>query len=117
MIYEHSKPITWADFERVEIRVGTILSASPLPNARKPAYVLEVDLGEAIGIQKSSAQLTDLYTPEDLVGKQIVAVCNFPPKQIGSIQSQILVTGLADAGGRVVLVHPERPVPNGGRLF
>lgn len=114
---EESKFITWADFERIEIRVGTILNASPLPNARRPAYVLEVDLGSEIGVKKSSAQLTDLYAPEELLGKQVIAVCNFPPKQIGSIQSQILVTGFADAGGRVVLVQPEREVPNGARLF
>lgn len=109
--------ITWADFERVEIRVGTILKVSPLPNARRPAYVLEVDMGSEIGIKKSSAQLTDLYTMTDLIGKQVVAVCNFPSKQIGSIQSQILVTGFKDAGGKVVLVQPERAVPNGARLF
>ena len=117
MMNEASNLITWADFERVEIRVGTILKASPLPNARRPAYVLEVDLGSEIGIKKSSAQLADHYTPTDLVGKQVVAVCNFPSKQIGSIQSQILVTGFKDAGGKVVLVQPERTVPNGARLF
>jgi tRNA-binding protein len=114
---EHSNRITWADFERVDIRVGTILSVRPLPNARKPAYILEVDLGNEIGLKKSSAQITDLYTPEELIGRQVLAVCNFMPKQIGPIQSQILVTGLADAGGRVVLLQPERPVPNGSRLF
>jgi tRNA-binding protein len=117
MMNDASDLITWADFERVEIRVGTILKVSPLPNARRPAYVLEVDMGSEIGIKKSSAQLTDLYTMTDLIGKQVVAVCNFPSKQIGSIQSQILVTGFKDAGGKVVLVQPERAVPNGARLF
>lgn len=108
--------ITWDDFERVEIRVGTITQAEPFPEARKPAYKLWVDFGDA-GIKRSSAQLTSHYTPTDLIGKQVVGVLNFPPKQIGPWLSECLVTGFMDEQGSVVLAQPERPVPNGSRLF
>ncbi|MBS1724521.1 MAG: tRNA-binding protein [Armatimonadetes bacterium] len=108
--------ITWDDFERVEIRVGTILRAEPFPEARKPAYKLWVDFGEA-GERPSSAQLTVHYTAEELVGKQVVGVLNFPPKQIGPFVSECLVTGFADDSGAVILCVPDKPAPNGSRLF
>ena len=109
--------ISWDDFARVDIRVGTVLSAVPNAAARKPALTLEVDFGPEIGVKKSSAQLTELYRPEDLVGRQVAAVVNFPPRQIAKVMSEVLVLGFPDAEGRVVLVEPERPVPNGGKLF
>ncbi|HEY7608587.1 MAG TPA: tRNA-binding protein [Alphaproteobacteria bacterium] len=109
--------IGYGDFERVDVRVGTVVSAEPNPRARKPAYILNVDFGPAIGIKKSSAQLTELYRPEDLVGRQVAAVVNFPPKQIGPLKSEVLVLGFPDAAGAVVLVGVDRPVPNGGKLF
>jgi tRNA-binding protein len=109
--------ISYDDFARVDIRVGTVLSAVPNAGARKPALVLEIDFGPEIGRKKSSAQLTDLYRPEDLVGRQVAAVVNFPPRQIARVMSEVLVLGFPDAKGRVVLVDVERPVPNGGRLF
>ncbi|MEZ2299895.1 tRNA-binding protein [Variovorax sp. RCC_210] len=108
--------IEWGDFARVELRVGRVLSAEPLPKARKPAYVLQVDFG-ALGVKKSSAQITDLYQPAELVGKLVVAVVNFPKKQIGSLMSECLVTGFHDADGHVALCVPEREVPLGTRLF
>ncbi len=107
--------ITWSDFERVEIRVGTIVRAEPFPEARKPAYRLWVDLGEC-GVKQSSAQITTLYTPEQLVGSQVLAVTNFPPKQIGPFRSEILVTGFVQDDGSVILARPDRPTPNGSRL-
>jgi tRNA-binding protein len=109
--------ISWDDFARVDIRVGTVLSAVPNAAARKPALTLEVDFGPEIGVKTSSAQLTELYRPEDLVGRQVAAVVNFPPRQIAKVMSEVLVLGFPDAEGRVVLVAPERPVPNGGKLF
>jgi tRNA-binding protein len=109
--------ISWDDFARVDIRVGTVLSAVPNAAARKPALTLEVDFGPEIGVKKSSAQLSELYRPEDLVGRQVAAVVNFPPRQIAKVMSEVLVLGFPDAEGRVVLVAPERPVPNGGKLF
>ena len=109
--------ITFDDFARVDIRVGTVLSAVPNPAARKPAYVLEVDFGPALGTKRTSAQLTELYTPDELIGRQVAAVVNFPPKQIAEVLSEVLVLGFPDAGGRVVLVNVDHPVPNGGRLF
>ena len=108
--------ITWQEFEKVELRVGTVVTAEVFKEARRPAYVLHVDFGEAIGTLKSSAQITDLYQPEDLVGSQVVGVVNFPPKQIGPIKSQCLITGFPTAEGPVVLIRPERPVPNGLKL-
>jgi tRNA-binding protein len=109
--------ISYDDFARVDIRIGTVLSAVPNVAARKPAVVLEVDLGTEIGVKKSSAQLSELYRPEDLVGRQVAAVVNFPPRQIAKMMSEVLVLGFPDSQGRVVLVAVERPVPNGGRLF
>jgi len=109
--------ISYDDFIRVDIRVGTVLSAVPNAGARKPALVLEVDFGPEIGRKKTSAQLADLYRPEDLVGRQVAAVVNFPSRQIAKVTSEVLVLGFPDAKGRVVLVDLERPVPNGGRLF
>jgi tRNA-binding protein len=105
------------EFARVDIRVGTVLSAVPNPAARKPAYVLEVDFGPEIGRRTSSAQLTELYTPEQLKGRQVAAVVNFPAKRIAGVRSEVLVLGFPDAAGRVVLVAVDRPVPDGGRLF
>ena len=110
------KTISWSDFERVEIRVGTIITAEVFKEARKPAYILQVDFGEEIGILKSSAQITDLYKPEELTGTQVIGVVNFPSKQIGPIKSQCLVTGFSLDQGAVVLARPDRPVPNGLKL-
>jgi tRNA-binding protein len=109
--------IGYDDFARVDIRVGTVRSASPHAKARKPAYVLEIDFGPELGFRKSSAQLTELYAPEDLIGRQVAAVVNFPPRQIANVMSEVLVLGFPDPLGRVVLVGVDRPVPNGGRLF
>lgn len=109
--------ISWADFERVDIRVGTVLTAEPFEKARKPAYILTVDFGESVGTRKSSAQITAHYTPEDLVGRKVAAVLNFPPKQIANIMSEILVLGFPDADGEVVLIGVDRAVPDGGRLY
>lgn len=109
--------IDWSDFERVEIRIGTVLAAEEFPEAREPAYRLRIDFGGAIGVKKSSARITDLYTPEDLIGRQVLAVVNFPPKQIGPMRSECLVTGFERADGAIVLAQPEQPVPNGSRLL
>lgn len=109
--------ISFDDFLKVQLVVGTVISAEVFAEARKPAYILHVDFGEAIGVRKSSAQITDLYTPESLVGRQVMAVINFLPKQIGPIQSQCLVTGFHDAEGRIALAVPDQPVPNGTRLL
>jgi len=109
--------IAFEDFLKVELRVGQVVAAEPFPEARKPAYILHVDFGEAIGLRKSSAQLTDLYAPEDLLGRLVVAVVNFPPKQVGPIRSQCLVTGFHDESGRVALCVPDRPVPLGAKLL
>lgn len=107
--------ISWGDFERVEIRVGTVLEVEEFPEARNPAYKLRVDFGEA-GVRKSSAQITRLYSKEELVGKQVIGVLNFPRKQIGRFFSEVLITGFADENGATVLAVPERRVPNGSRL-
>lgn len=109
--------ISWDDFIKVELRVGRIVSAAPFPDARKPAYVLQVDFGGDIGLKKSSAQITHLYQPEDLMGKLVVAVVNFPTKQIGPVMSECLVTGFHDANGDVALCVPDRPVPLGAKLL
>ena len=109
--------ITYDDFARVDIRVGTITRAEPFPEARKPAIKLWVDFGGEIGEKRSSAQLSVHYDPDGLVGKQVLAVVNFPPRQIGKVMSEVLVLGLPDADGAVVLIGPDSPVPNGGRMF
>lgn len=108
--------ISWPDFEAVELRAGTIIRVEDFPKARKPAFKLWVDFGPKLGVKRSSAQITSFYEKESLVGKQVLAVTNFPPKQIADFESEVLVTGLVLEGGEVVLVHPERPVPNGTRL-
>ena len=110
------KQISWGDFEQVELRVGVVTDIKPFPEAKKPAYKIWADFGEEIGVKKSSAQITDHYTPEELIGRQIVGVVNFPPRQIGPFMSEFLVTGFIDSGGAVVLAKPERPVPLGSKL-
>ena len=109
--------ITFADFERVDIRVGRIVRAEPFPEARKPAYRLQIDFGPEIGIKTSSAQLTARYRLQDLEGRRVLAVVNFPPRQIGPFMSEVLTLGVPDADGQVVLVVPDHDVPLGGRLF
>ncbi|HVW56813.1 MAG TPA: tRNA-binding protein [Rhizobiaceae bacterium] len=109
--------ISYADFDKVDIRVGTIVEAEPYPEARKPAFKLRIDFGPEIGVKKSSAQITRHYTPETLVGRQVAAVVNFPPRQIGKFMSEVLTLGFPDGEGEVVLVAPSLPTPNGGRLF
>lgn len=109
--------ITFDDFLKVDIRIGTIISADPFPQARKPAYRLRIDFGPGIGIRTSSAQITEHYTPADLAGRQIAAVVNFPPRQIGKFLSQVLVLGFADEAGAVTLFAPDKRVPDGSRLF
>jgi tRNA-binding protein len=109
--------IDYDDFRKVVVRVGTVVRAEPYPEARRPAVKLWVDFGSDLGVRKTSAQLTAHYTPETLVGRQVAAVVNFPPKQIGKFRSEILVLGFPDAAGEVVLIVPDKPVPNGGRLF
>ena len=107
--------ITWEDFEKVEIRVGTVVEVQAFPEARRPAYKIKVDLGE-LGVKKSSAQVTDLYEMNELLGKQVLCVCNFPPKQIGPYLSEVLVTGFYNDEKKVVLATVERGVPNGALL-
>ncbi len=109
--------ITYDDFARVDIRVGTIIEAAPLEGLRKPALRLEIDFGPEIGTKKSSAQLTVHYAPESLVGRQVAAVVNFPPRQIGKFMSEVLTLGFPDADDAVVLIVPDKKVPDGGRLF
>jgi len=110
-------PITYDDFRKVDIRVGTIVAVEPYPEARKPALKLSVDFGPAIGIKRSSAQITKHYALDKLVGRQVAAVVNFPPKQIGRFMSEVLVLGFPDAENEVVMIGPDKNVPNGGRLF
>lgn len=114
---EKSKMIVFQDFERIELRVGTILSVEDFPEAKKPAYKLQIDFGGEIGVKRSSAQITPHYTKEQLLGRQVMCVVNFPPKQIGPFISEVLTTGFADETGAVVLAIPERKVPNGAKLF
>jgi len=109
--------IVFDDFEKVDIRVGTIIAAEAFPQARKPAFKLKIDFGPQIGVKRSSAQITVHHALEDLVGQQVVAVVNFPPRQIGPFLSEVLTLGVPDAEGAVVLMAPSKPVPNGGRLF
>ncbi|MCB5225387.1 tRNA-binding protein [Alishewanella sp. 16-MA] len=108
--------ISWQDFAKVELRVGTIIAVDDFPEARKPAYKLQLDFGSDIGIKKSSAQITSLYSKAQLLGKQVMAVVNFPAKQIGPMQSECLVTGFAREDGAIVLVSVDSPVPNGAKL-
>jgi len=112
-----AETIVFGDFERVDIRVGTITDAQPFPEARKPAVKLVIDFGAEIGTKKSSAQLTVHYRPDQLIGRQVCAVVNFPPRQIGPFISEVLTLGLPDPDGEVVLLHPSRTVPDGGRMF
>lgn len=109
--------IDYADFQKIDVRVGTIVQAEPFPEARRPAYRLQVDFGPVLGVKKTSAQITAHYALDTLVGRQVAAVVNFPPKQIGKVMSEVLVLGFPDAEGEVVLVVPDKTVPNGGRLY
>ena len=114
---ERAPQISFDDFMKVDIRVGTIVAAEPFPQARKPAFKLVIDFGPEIGVKKSSAQITVHYSCEALVGRKIAAVVNFPPRQIGPFMSEVLTLGFPDASGEVVLIGPSGDVPNGGRLF
>lgn len=109
--------INYQDFEKVDIRVGEIIKVEDFPEARKPAYKLTVDFGPEIGIKKSSAQITEHYPKEGLIGRQVVAVVNFPPKQIGPFISEVLILGLPDENGDIILLTPTKPVPKGGKMF
>ncbi len=112
-----SPAIGFDDFLKVDIRVGTVIEAEPYPEARKPSLKLKIDFGPTIGIKRSSAQIAALYAPESLVGRQVAAVVNFPPRQIGKFMSEVLTLGFPSATGEVVLFAPDQPVPNGARLF
>lgn len=108
--------ITFDDFRKVDIRIGTVLEAAPLEGARKPAIRMRIDFGPGVGVKKSSAQMTVHYSPDELVGKQVAAVVNFPPRQIGKFMSEVLTLGFADGEGAIVMFSPDKPVPNGARL-
>lgn len=112
-----TEEITYGDFERVDIRVGTIIEAESFPEARKPAYKLRIDFGPEIGIKRSSAQITVQYTPETLIGRQVLAVVNFPPRQIGPVRSEVLTLGFEDEAGAIVLAAVTQPVPNGKKMM
>lgn len=114
---QESQRATFDEFTRIDVRVGEVVQAEPLPGARKPAYRLRVDFGPPLGTKQSSAQVTELYSPADLVGRQVLAVVNFAPKRIAGFLSEVLVLGLPDEAGRVVLLQPERAVPLGGRMY
>lgn len=109
--------VTFEDFQQIEMRVGRIVAAEPFPEARKPAYKLRIDFGPEIGIKQSSAQLTVLYTREELIGRLVVGVVNFPPRRVAGFNSEVLVLGASDSEGAVVLLHPDRDVPLGARIF
>lgn len=112
-----SDTIAYSDFEKVDIRIGTVVSAEEFPQARKPAYKLAIDFGPELGIKRSSAQITVHYTLDDLVGRQVMAVVNFPPRQIGPFMSEVLTLGYADASGAIVLAGVDHPVPNGAKMM
>lgn len=112
-----SKIISFDEFLAVDVRVGTIIAAEEFPEARKPAYKLQIDFGDEIGVKKSSAQITTHYQLDELVGRQVMAVVNFPPRQIGPVMSEVLTLGVPDEAGEVVLIAPQKSVPNGGRLY
>ena len=114
---EIADTITFDDFLKVDVRVGTIVAVDPFPEARKPAFKLTIDFGPTVGRKRSSAQITEHYTPDTLVGRQVAAIVNFPPRQIGKFMSEVLTLGFPDADGKVVLVSPDHAVPDGGRLF
>jgi tRNA-binding protein len=109
--------IAWEDFERVDVRVGRVVEAKPFPEARKPSIKLSIDFGPEVGEKRTSAQITEHYTPDSLVGRQVVAVVNFPPKRIAGFKSEVLVLGVPDEAGEVVLLSPDLEVPSGGRMF
>ncbi len=112
-----AEPVTFDQFLAVDIRVGTVIAVDPFPQARKPSWKLKIDFGPGIGIRRSSAQIVDHYRPEDLIGRQVAGVVNFLPRQIGPFMSEVLTVGFADEDGAVVLFRPDKPVPNGARLF
>ncbi|EAU40710.1 chaperonin csaA [Fulvimarina pelagi HTCC2506] len=117
MYAEDTETISFDDFLKCDIRVGVIVESEPFPEARKPAVKLKIDFGEDIGVKKSSAQITKHYEPGELVGKQVMAVVNFPPRQIGKFMSEVLTLGVPDDAGEVVLIRPDKDVPIGGRLY
>jgi tRNA-binding protein len=117
MVASRAETIEFDDFAKVDVRVGTIIAVEPFPEARKPAWKLQIDFGPDIGVKKSSAQITKYYAADALIGRQVAAVVNFPPRQIGKFMSEVLTLGFPSDEGEVVLISPERKVPNGGRMF